>query len=564
MNSFFSSPMIKKLLLSSAASPLLRKLNKASYDVKAAQDSVLSSIIEQSRDTVFGKEHRFKSVKTIEDYRRAVPIRDFEGHRPYIERMCRGEPDILFAGKPLFYTTTSGTVDKPKLIPVSESYFKKAYREINLLWLTSCLRDNPHLFHGKNLSAVAPAVEGHVEDGTPFGSISGMSYLHIPKFLKDLHSTPYPIITIRDYNAKYYAMMRCALATDISYIITVNPSTLLQFHRTVIEHYAAIIKDIHDGTLRNDVAAEIDTTERDGVLGGFSPDPARAQLLESIFQTHEDHLLPLHYWPDLVCINTWKQGNCSLILPKLAGYYPKTTVLREFGYQASEVRAGLVLGNDWNHSLLLAHHYLFEFIEASSPPDAASPVLQAHELEIGKSYYLLFSNGSGLYRYNINDILRVTGFYRQFPLFEFIQKGEGVTSLTGEKVSEVQVIRSVEDAAKASGLDIGFYTMFCDRAAFRYKLFAEFPPHTGDWQRELFITSVDARLKYYNLEYSVKRESSRLQIPELIELGPNAYERLKKVLLDENMVREGQYKVTYLRDDAEMLNRYHRLILQYA
>lgn len=556
MNSPMHSPVLKKILLSLAAAPLMKKLNQASQDIRGAQLQVLTSIIRNAENTAFGKEHRFPAIKTYSDFIKAVPVRDFEGHRPYIKKMCRGETDVLFPGKPLFYNTTSGTVDKPKLIPVSESYFKTAYSQINKLWFAACLKDNPLLFHGQNLSAVAPAVEGYVEDGTPFGSISGVAYRNIPAILKDLYSTPYPIICIKDYQAKYYAMMRCALGTTISYIITINPSTLLQFHRTVLENRGDLLKDIHDGTLRSDVAAQIAPADRHDVLKQFTPNPAKARQLESIFQTHEEHLLPLHYWPDLVCINTWKQGNCSLILPKLAGHFPKNTVFREFGYQASEVRAGLVLGNEWNYSLLLAHQYLFEFIEASSPPAADSPVLQPHELEIGKSYYILFSNGSGLYRYNINDIVRVTGFYRQFPLFEFIQKGEGVTSLTGEKLSEVQVIRAVEEAARAIGIPVDFYTMFCDRKIFCYRLFAEFPADTGDEIRTMFLQEFDKRLMHYNQEYAVKRRSDRLPAPVLAYLLPNSYERLKKKLIEEDLAREGQYKVRYLMDDEEMLLRY--------
>ena len=562
MKSIIRSPQIKKILLSAAGSPLKKKIDRASDDIKAAQNRVLSSIIEHARDTVFGREHHFNTIKTIADYQKAVPVRDFEGHRPYIDRMCRGEPDVLFPGKPLFYNTTSGTTDKPKLIPVSQSYFTKAYGVTNRLWLYSCLHDNPHLFDGQNLSAVSPAVEGHVEDGTPFGSISGAAYINIPKILKDLYAVPYPVICIKNYQAKYYAMMRCALGVKITYIITVNPSTLLQFHRTVLENSTDLIKDIHDGTLRADVSSEIDPVERPGVLRRFSPDPERAHQIESILQTHEGHLLPLHYWPDLVCINTWKQGNCSLILPKIAGFYPKNTVIREFGYQASELRAGIVLGNDWNYSLLLANLYLFEFIEASENGKLSSTALLAHELEIGKSYYILFSNGSGLYRYNINDIIRVTGFYRQFPLVEFIQKGEGVTSLTGEKLSEVQVIRCVEEASKTTGMEIEFYTVFCDRNAFKYKLFVEFSGDADHKQKTLFLATVDSRLKYYNPEYAAKRGSNRLHAPELIEMVQNSYEVLKDRLVNEDEVREGQYKVRYLRDDEEMMQRYEDLTVK--
>jgi hypothetical protein len=147
-----NNPAIKKLALSVAGIPLLKKLEKASRDITLSQDRVLKGIIQSCKDTLFGKEHGFASIKSIGDYRKAVPIRDYEGHRGYIDRMSRGEVDVLFPGKPVFYNTTSGTTDKPKLIPVSDRYFREAYNGISKLWFYTCLRDNPTLFHGKNLS----------------------------------------------------------------------------------------------------------------------------------------------------------------------------------------------------------------------------------------------------------------------------------------------------------------------------------------------------------------------------------------------------------------------------
>jgi hypothetical protein len=562
MSSITRSPAVKKIALSIAGKPLMKKLDNASKDIKASQQRVLDGILGASKETVFGQEHKLALVRNAADFARAVPIRDFEGHRGYIDRMCRGEKNILFPGKPLFYNTTSGTTDKPKLIPVSKEYYERAYAGISRLWFYTCLRDNPKLFNGQNLSAVAPAVEGTVEDGTPYGSISGVVYKNIPGILKDLYSTPYPVICIRDYQKKYYAMMRYGLGTAISYIITVNPSTLLQFHRTVLDNAQDLVKDIRDGTLRSDVAAEIDRREREAMLKQLRPNPARARELEKLIGMHGKDLRPRHYWPDMVCINTWKQGNCALILPKLEGFYPVSTVYREFGYQASEARAGLVLGNEWDYSVLLAHIYYFEFIEEHRRNDANPPVLGAHQLEIGKSYYLLFTNGSGLYRYDINDLVRVTGFYGEFPLFEFLQKGEGVTSLTGEKISEQQVMKAVDEACRARGCKVEFYTMFCDEKAFCYSLFVEFGSGFSGHTKRSFLQSVDAHLKFMNPEYTAKRGSNRLREPVLVELVPNAYERLKQLLLERGLVREGQYKVSCLRKEQDMLAAYKELTIK--
>lgn len=556
------NPLIKKLALTITGLPQLRALDKASRDCAGTQNSVLKGIIEDCRDTSFGKEHNFSAIKSADDFKKAVPIRDFEAHRCYIDRMCKGERDVLFPGKAIFFNTTSGTTEKPKLIPVSKNYFDKAYSNISRLWFYSCLKDNPRLFHGQNLSAVGPAVEGHVEDGTPFGSISGVVYRNIPAVLKDLYATPYPVICINDYQKKYYAMLRFGLGTSISYIITVNPSTLLQFHRTVNENISDLIKDIFDGTLRADVLEEIDPSSREQVLSHVRPDKQRAGFLEKLLKEHGNQLKPKHYWPDLVCINTWKQGNCKLILPKLDNLFAETTVLREFGYQASEARAGLVLGNEWDYSILMAHVYYFEFIEEEKINQEMPEVLGVKDLEIGKSYYILITNGSGLFRYNINDIIRVIGFYNQFPLFEFIQKGEGITSLTGEKLSEIHIIKAVDAASRARNVKVEFYTMFCDVKNYAYKLFAEFGEQTPPAQKSAFISMIDEHLKYVNPEYSAKRGSNRLRPPILVELAPNSYEVIKSRLLQEGKVREGQYKVSCLRSDPFMLQIYESIAVK--
>lgn len=545
-----NSPQIKKAALSLAGIPLLINLKKSSKKIKEAQQKVLKNIVYSCRDTVFGREHSFHKIRTIEEYRDAVPVRDFEGHRKYIEKMCQGESDVLFKGKPIFYNMTSGTTDKPKLIPVSAGYYNKAYSNISRLWFYTCLRDNPGLFNGKNLSAVSPAVEGTVEDGTTYGSISGVVYKNIPRILRDLYATPYPVICIKDYQKKYYAMMRYSLGCEISYIITANPSTLIQFNRTIIENASDLIRDIHNGTLRKDVMGEIDPSQREILRVALKPDSLRAKKLERLINIWGDKIRPRHYWPNLVCVNTWKQGNCALILPKINDYFSPDTVLREFGYQASEARAGMVLGNEWDYSILLANTYHFEFVEESDRFSDRPLFLEAHELEAGRSYYIFFSNGSGLYRYDINDIIKVKGFYNQFPLFEFVQKGEGVTSLTGEKLSEAHVIKAVSEAVTAKNIQVEFYAMYCDQKQFCYKLYTEFKPGTLQKLKRSFADSVDEHLKFINPEYSAKRDSKRLHAPVLLELKDNSYEMLKSRLLAEGRVREGQYKVSCLTKDC--------------
>ncbi|MBD3316432.1 MAG: hypothetical protein GF344_11650 [Chitinivibrionales bacterium] len=539
-------PWFRKALVSMVGRPHLARFEKAARDVRATQSAVLKQMVDTAANTAFGRDHGLGKVRTVDEFRRAIPICDFEYHRPYVERMCRGETDVLFPGEALCYNTTSGTTAKPKLIPVSPDYFRNAYSGLSRLWLYSCLKDNPRLYDGKSLSAVAPAEDGTVEDGKPYGSISGMIYRNIPGILKSTYSVPYPLICIRDYHKKYYAMMRGALAADITYIISPSPSNLLMFHHTVMEHFDELVRDTRDGTLNAAVAAEIDPSVRDEALAWFRPDPRRSRELEQLMAHYGDDLRPKHYWPNLALVNVWKQGNFRLLLPRLAGYYPTTTVLRAFGYQASEGRAGLVLGNDWDYSALAAHIYHFEFVEESARNEAEPRTLLAHDVEVGKRYFLLFSNGSGLFRYDINDLVEITGFRDTIPLFRFIQKGEGITSITGEKLAEEQVIQAVEESSRARECKIEFYCLVCDEAELCYRFFVEFGQGVAEEKRRTFCDVVDRRLRALNPEYEIKRGSERLAQPIMFELRKGSTEGLKEQLIKRGLARAGQYKSTFL------------------
>jgi hypothetical protein len=546
MKNISDTAWLKKNLVYLIGSPLMRQFEKASFDVVGTQEKLLMSIVDRNRQTLFGKEHSFAAIKTTRDFQKAVPIRDFESHRPYINRMIQGEADILIAGKPIAFNITSGTTDKPKYIPVSQNYYN-SFGSLNRLWFYSCLRDNPTLFNGHSLSAVAPAVDGYFTDGTPYGSTSGHGYKSIPAILKRTYSSPYSYICIRDYIKKYYALVRGALSFDISYIVCPSPSNVLKFHQTVVEHFADLVKDIRDGTLRPDVLAEIEPEKRASTLAFYKPDPRRARQLEAIMREHGNNLVISHYWPNVACVNTWKQGNFHRIIPSVKKLFGPTTAIREFGYQASEARAGLVLGNDWDYSLVATTVYYFEFIPEDEKTSPAPRILLAHELEAGKRYFILITNNSGLYRYDINDLIEVRGFYHQMPLIAFIRKGEGMTSLTGEKLSEIQVMQAIDDVAHNLNLTIPFFTMFCDEEAMRYILFVEFPSNTSRHNKDIFGLEFDIRLREINPEYEIKRGSQRLDAPILKELLPDSYTRFKEMLITRGLARDGQFKDAYLR-----------------
>jgi hypothetical protein len=171
------------------------------------------------------------------------------------------------------------------------------------------------------------------------------------------------------------------------------------------------------------------------------------------------------------------------------------------------------------------------------------------QLEQGKTYYVLITTAAGLYRYFMNDLVEVTGFFRRTPLLRFVQKGKGVTSLTGEKLYEAQVIEAVQGAAHHHGVTSSFFMLVADEERSGYDLFAELD--STEPGVEILAAAIDHRLGELNIEYHGKRSSGRLGPLTVARLKRGASEAYKAACVRAGQ-REGQFKPAVLQYRREL------------
>jgi hypothetical protein len=159
----------------------------------------------------------------------------------------------------------------------------------------------------------------------------------------------------------------------------------------------------------------------------------------------------------------------------------------------------------------ICSHY-FEFVPEAGADSPSPTVLGAHELREGHSYFIVPTTASGLYRYQISDLVRVRGFLGRTPLVEFLGKGHRFANLTGEKLSEHQVTQAMELSAERTGLHVGGYSLapVWDDAQPYYGLFIEEPDAANEAALRHFLADYDRALGEQNIEYAAKRESQRL------------------------------------------------------
>ncbi|MDP2928885.1 MAG: GH3 auxin-responsive promoter family protein [Candidatus Omnitrophota bacterium] len=524
------------------------RFDRAARDPIKTQKKLLFSIIKKNKRTLYGKEHGFSSIKTIEDFQNKVPVNNYESLRPYIKKMLKGQPNILTKDKPIFFGITSGTTNKPKFIPVTKrSRMQKS--KIMSVWLYRLLSDHPETLGGKAFVVMSPAVEGYASSGVPYGSESGDAYKNMPALVSKHYALPYDVFCIKDYEARYYTMLRIGMGENVTNISTMNPLTILVLCQKISKYAKEIIEDIRKGTLNGSLI--MDPGIRKNIEKTFKANPSRADFLEKLLK-EKGALLPKDFWKDLVLIACWTGGTVGLYIKELTKYFPEGIKMRDFGYVSTEARVSVPVSDDGPSGVLTVGANFYEFIPEEDIEKKDPGYLTVDKLKKGRRYYIIFTTPSGLYRYNIDDIIRVVGFRGKAPVIEFIQKGKNVSSATGEKLYESQIISAIHKARQITGINVEFFCACLEwQIPPSYSFLVEFSEDPDSHQKKHFLGHIEDSLGGINIEYKAKRSSQRLGNPKLKVLEKGSFERFRKARLA-ILQHDSQFKASHLRCDFKI------------
>lgn len=531
--------------------------NKASRDTAAAQSELLLDIVNRSSQSAYGKEHDFKSIKSISDFRRAVPVNDYESLKSYIMRSAEGEASVLTGENPFMFATTSGTTGDRKLIPVTRSFIRE-FRRASVVSGYNLFKEFPSVKKGVALSVFSPAEESRTGAGIPCGAISGRLYHEEPPLIKRYISPiPYECFVIPDYESRYYTILRCALVLPVSVIYTLNPSTILMLGKKLETYSEQLIKDVRDGTVSPPEA--LPSHVIDALKPFMRRNPLRARELSALM--NGGTLKAPSVWENLTLISCWTKAAASFYLEDFSSYFNGISV-RDITYGASEGRGTVTVGP--NRQALAIRSHFFEFVEQEAFEKGSRETLLAHELSQGKTYYILFTTSAGLYRYHINDLVKVVGWHNGTPLIDFLHKGGNISSFTGEKITESQVTAAMQEAVRGLKLKVRFFSVLpVFRPEPHYELVFELDGDgadrvgdqgstgarsTGSAQSDIehaLARAFDEGLALANIEYRAKRESLRLAPVVVRRLMTGAYERIRRRLV-ESGVPDAQVKVSHL------------------
>jgi hypothetical protein len=493
----------------------LKQFFAATRRIKDVQKALLHRQIQIVAGSDFARDFRLDSVDTYEDYKKRLPILSYDRLKPYIERMKTGDFQALLnpSEELLMFALTSGTTAEPKFIPVTKRFIRDYRRGWHIFGLKSFV-DHPDAFLRKIMQITSSPREIQTPSEIWAGAITGLLAETQQWIVRKHYVTPLCVSQVKDPTAKMYTIARLALPEDVAFMNTANPSTTLRLAQVIDRHAQELIRDIHDGLLRPPgpmPQAVIDSLS-------LAPNPRTAARLEKILEK-TGRLLPKDVWR-MSFINNWTGGTLKLYLQRFPEYFGSTPI-RDLGLLASEGRFSVPVSDGTPAGILEITSNFFEFIPESEYGLDKPTVLTADQLTVGEKYFLLFSNATGLCRYDLGDLVRVTDFYHQTPMIEFLNKGSHTSSVTGEKVTERQVVEAVGLLGLQIGQPIDSFTVqpqWADPPYYRLTLEETVAPG----QMELLAQQFDKFLAELNIEYESKRSSGRLA-PIQIQRVPEGF-----------------------------------------
>ena len=475
-----------------ALSGAARRFKAALQRPDEAQRRILLGILERNAETEYGRAHGFASIRTPEEYARAVPAVAYDDLEPHLARMRAGETDVLTSEALRAFEPTSGSSSAAvKTIPYTPSLLAE-YREALGAWMHDLNKAVPGLVGRPAYWAISPGgpTGQRTDGGVPLGLSDDTEYLGAVSRLATGLSLAVPgeVSAIEDMDACRRTTADHLLACrDLAFISVWSPTFL---------------------TLLMDCIEER--------RPGFRADQA---------------------WPKLAMISCWTDGAAARFLPALRERFPGVPIQGK-GLLATEGIVSIPMVGLDAPPLAVTSHFL-EFVAADDPQGAAWTVEQ---LEEGREYSPLLTTGGGLYRYRLGDRIRVEGFAGRTPLVRFMGRLDGGCDLCGDKLTPQRVEQALDEVRTKTGQDLRFALVAPElEPAPHYVLYAEPPP--GDALDPALSEALDEQLRLTH-HYDRCRQLGQLG-PVVVAATTQGARRYEAACMDRGM-KAGDIKPTLL------------------
>lgn len=425
-----------------------KKFHRNCFQLQHSQTNKLKQYLSENKNTQFGIKYKFGQINDYNEYRKNVPIQQWNDIAPWVELIKKGSDNVLTSQKVILFEETSGTSSFSKLIP----YTKLLKKEMEIgvgPWMYALYQNYKSAFKGSSYWSISPPLKEKqkssggipigIEDDTDyFTSYSKFlltSILAVPtKLKKELHSETFYFQTFE------YLLMK----ENLSFISVWSPTFFLQL----------------DSFLK---------THKEHLLICLKKKANNAKRLAYLEKTLTNHYTWKDIWPDLNVLSCWCDAQSSLWIDKVQVAIGQVYIQGK-GLLSTEAICSIpVLKN--RSPVLSVNSHFYEFRELHT-----KKVYLAHELKDNEIYEIIITTAGGLYRYASSDLIQVDGFYGQAPTFKFIGRKNSSSDLVGEKLSEFQVSKALQTALKnmSTKIEIAFlYPVIDQTNKLHYRIYIE-------------------------------------------------------------------------------------------
>ncbi|MCQ2462964.1 MAG: GH3 auxin-responsive promoter family protein [Clostridia bacterium] len=541
-----------------------KKLGLYAARANKVQHRVLSDLMRVNKDTEYGRKYGFADIKTVEEYQDRVPLTTYSDYAPYVERMLNGEKKVLTKYHISRFSESSGSVGRPKVIPLSA----------RTLWVLQCFSFSAPVgcaakwFREKGMSMppqrglLTIEITSHrAPNGKTVSCLSGIPLMYLKPIIKFFATSPEEIMFPKDTGNMdmHYLKLRFALPDrDVSYLGTMIITVLETMFEYLENNWEMMCDDIEKGTINESIACPPDV--RASLLKKIKPDPVRAEELRREFRKGFDTPIVPRIWPAVGWVYGMGASSLSVYGDRLKRYTGDLPV-HHMGYGASEAYMAVPLELNSDDNVMLPENGFYEFLPVDAP-EGTRP-LTIDQLEIGKDYELILTNICGLYRYRIEDVLRVTGFHGESPVVRFMYRLNQVLNIAGEKTTQKMVDHCAIETAKQFGFELAGYSVYADLSTTpgHYVLFIEPKTDVDIAKADEMAKVFDDFLDKANLFISDAKGTGTLGDTEVKILKSGTYEQYRQSL-KANGANLNQVKPVRVLNSPEKLAFFSERVLE--
>ena len=427
----------------------LRDTSKRSAEV---QMQLLAELMRRNRETVYGKKYGFGTIQTVWEFQKKAPLCVYGDYEDYILRMIAGEEKVLTEEPAVYYCISSGTTGDAKYLPLTETDLKIQYRYAYGLpfgMVKEYYQDLPEDEIFGKIFQIGEFAKTYMENGTMNGIRSGCIYQWLDRdgqFDAEDYCVPKEVLFPDTLEDLRYVKVRFALAEpDLRAIHGVFVNRVAGVLEYIWRNWEMLLKDMEHG--RVDECVSLSPRWREYVERKRPPNPLRAAQLRLLSHETLREGIIKKIWPKVryaLAIGGESFAYYTEKIREYAGDIP----IHPYAYAASEGIFGVAEKMDQtNRYILFPEAGFFEFLPLNEGQMEEKRPLFMWEVGIGERYELVFTNHSGLYRYCMQDVIEVVGWYGQAPIVQFCYRKNQVINLAGEKSNQEQLAEAVRQFA---------------------------------------------------------------------------------------------------------------------